>query len=99
MPQLRHGRGRSFKVAVIRWDNDRTLALLDEFGKATRDLTYGERMALSRACMVTETTVRHWQYRVCSPRWDTMLAVIDWVKAGKQTETKYQPHPRNFSML
>lgn len=91
--QQRHGRGRPVHVAVIPWNNDRAVDLIREFWDATSGLNYRDRMALSRACRVHEGTVRRWKYKVHVPQYDTMLAIIAWVKDGKPTVKQYHPHP------
>lgn len=77
------GAGRPCAVAVIPFQNDRKVGLLEEFYAACSTFRYHDQMALSRALHVTDRAVRSWRYREKFPRWDIAIDVIEWVNRGK----------------
>ena len=90
--------GRPYYVADIPFENDRQIALLDEFYSIAKRLQYRDIVALARAFGVTERTVYAWHYGERFPRYDIMIDVIEWAKRGKPMRKEYQKGPF-FSML
>lgn len=77
------GAGRPCAVAVIPFQNDRKVGLLEEFYAVCSTFRYRDQMALSRALHITDRAVRSWRYREKFPRWDIAIDVIEWVNQGK----------------
>ena len=76
-------RGRPHLVAIIPFNNQRKVQLLDEFYAIVSTFRYPEVMAVSRGLDVHPRTVDRWKYRESFPRWDIALDVIEWHKQGK----------------
>lgn len=77
------GAGRPCAVAVMPFQNDRKVGLLDEFYGICAGFHYREIMAVSRALRVTPRAVESWKYREKFPRWDIAIDIIEWVNQGK----------------
>lgn len=75
--------GRPYPVALIPFNNERKVGLLDEFWTTCAAFHYRETMAISRALGVEPRTVERWKYRESFPRWDIAVDVIEWVNQGK----------------
>jgi len=75
--------GRPCPVAVIPFQNERKVGLLEEFYGVCADFHYREIMAVSRALRVTPRAVESWKYREKFPRWDIAVDVIEWANQGK----------------
>jgi len=82
MSYIQH-RGRPHLVATIPFNNQRKVALLDEFYAIVATFRYPEVMAVSRGIGVHPRTVDRWKYRESFPRWDIAMDVIEWYKQGK----------------
>jgi hypothetical protein len=75
--------GRPCAVAVIPFQNQRKVQLLDEFYAVCATFRYRETVALSRALGIHPRTVENWKYKITFPRWDVAVDVIEWVRLGK----------------
>jgi len=79
-------RGRPYLVAIIPFNNEHKMALLDRFYGIVGTFKYQEIMQISRGMGVCPRTVDRWKYRETFPRWDTALAVIAWDEQGRPTK-------------
>ena len=75
--------GRPYVVAVMPFQNDRKVELVNEFWGVCGSFHYREIMAVSRALGVQPHTVERWKYKMTFPRWDVAVDVIEWVNRGK----------------
>lgn len=75
--------GRPYVVAVIPFNNERKVRLLNEFWGACESFHYRETMAVSRALGVEARTVERWKYKETFPRRDIAEDIIEWVRQGK----------------
>jgi len=76
-------RGRPHLVAIVPFQNQQKVALLDKFYAIVSTFRYQEVMAVSRGMGVHPRTVDRWKYRESFPRWDVALDVIAWYEQGK----------------
>lgn len=89
-------RGRPYYTADIPFTNDAKVQLLEQFYAAVSAFKYREVMAVARQLRVHERTVLRWKYRESFPRYDTAMAIIDWVRQGKPMTRRYQRDKRNL---
>ena len=77
------GPGRPYQMADIPFRMTEHVRLQDAFYNACAPFHYKEIVAISRALRVSERTVWRWKYQETFPRYDMVMAVIDWVARGK----------------
>jgi hypothetical protein len=79
-------RGRPRCVAVIDGTQDKAMFYYDKFYEACDTLSYSDCRALAYGLDISLRQVYNWRNRKSFPRIGLVLAVMDWVAAGKPTK-------------
>jgi len=87
MPKFEH-RGRPHLVAIVPFNPEEKMALLDRFYSVCRTFKYQEIVQLSRGMGLTTRTIESWKYGQTFPRYDIALAVIAWDQQGRPAERR-----------
>lgn len=82
-------RGRPSYYAVLPYQWQGSQGIIKQFYDAIAKLQYRETIGLARSIGVSYATVNRWHYHETMPRrLETMLAVIEWHRAGRPLEVK-----------
>jgi hypothetical protein len=68
--------------------DDPMLEVGAKFHEAVHKLRYREVVGLSRSLNMSYGTVLRWRYGLTRPSLEVMVQVIEWVRLGKQLETR-----------
>lgn len=75
--------GRPGRIALLNFQPDRAIDLLEEFREATSSFSYSDVHALSRALGISTRGIEKWKYGETFPDFNVAYQIIDWVNRGK----------------